>query len=157
MLVACASEEGGTGPDPQVQCVAVNGAGQTEGDRTRLVGVGNFTFDGLARPADVGLYLFEIHPGPNEGLLIDTQYQFNWDNGDSFLSRDEIFFERTLEDDNYRFSVAMTVVSGSGMFAGFEGRKPIGLTGQMRFGPPVEPGDPPSAFESFSIQGTVCR
>lgn len=153
---ACGAEDTGTRPDPEVQCVAVRGSGATEGDRTRLVGTGDFTFDGVTRPAEVGLYLFEIRPGPNDGLLVDTQYQFNWPNGDSFLSSDEIYFERTLEDDNYRFSVAMTVVSGTGMFTGLEGRQPIALIGHLRFGPPRELGDPASAYESFTVQGTVC-
>jgi len=141
---------------PANACMAILGSGETHGDRNKLMGTGTFTFDGVQLTGQVGLYLFEMRAASNGGYDVDTQYQFIWDNGDSFLTSDKVFFEPGLEPDLFRFKVRMTIVSGTGRFAGHVGEQPIALNAEIRFGPPPTPADPKTADESFQINGSVC-
>jgi len=137
-------------------CLSIRGSGETVGDRNRLMGNGMFTIGNEQLPAEVGLYLFEMSPAANGGMDVETEYQFNWDNGDSFLSQDEVFFEPTLIADRYTFNVRMTIISGTGRFKGLAGQQPIALSAIIEFGPPANPGDPRSAREEFTVGGSVC-
>ena len=154
IAAACSSNTQATGPDENL-CITVRGEGQTSGDRHKLRGDGVFRFDGVERNVKIGLYLFEMREGDG-GIHVATQYQFNWDNGDSFLTSDDVFFEPGLEPDQFRFSVKMRIVSGSGIFAGQEGQDPISLDATIRFGAPRNPGDARSAEEQFTVSGEIC-
>ena len=143
-------------PNPQLECVALTGAGTTQGDRNQLAGDGVFRFNEAERPGLVGLYLFDISPADNNGLNVDTKYQFHWDGGDSFLSQDVVYFEPTFDPDTYRFSVQLSIIAGSGIFSGLVGSNPITLTAEMTFGPPATPGGVMTVTETFEIGGNVC-
>ena len=154
IAAACSSSTPATGPDENV-CITLRGEGQTSGDRNKLRGDGVFSLGDVEQNVKVGLYLFEMREG-QDGIHVATQYQFNWDNGDSFLTSDDVFFEPGLEPDEFRFSVKMRIVSGSGIFAGKEGQSPISLDATIRFGAPRNPGDARSAEEEFTVSGKVC-
>ncbi len=156
MASACQSTEAPNAPAPDLACVQITGAGTTNGDRNLLKGDGVFRFGDTERAGKVGLYLFAMTPAVNDGFDVDTQYQFHWDGGDSFLTKDQVYFEPVLEPDTYRFSVQMTIVVGSGIFAGMIGQKPLVLTAEMKFGPPANPGDAMTAVEQFEVGGTIC-
>ena len=154
IAAACSSSTQAVGPDENV-CITVRGEGQTSGDRHKLRGEGVFRFGDVERNVKIGLYLFEMREGDG-GIHVATQYQFNWDNGDSFLTSDNVFFEPGLEPDQFRFSVRMRIVSGSGIFAGQVGQDPIALDATIRFGAPRNPGDARSVEEQFTVSGLVC-
>ncbi len=153
---ACSSDSGVNGPDPNFQCISISGSGSTVGDRDKLMGDGTFRFNDEVRPAQVGIYFFEMFDAPNGGMNVSTQYQFVWPNGDGFLSRDDVFMEPTLEPEQFKFNVRMTIVSGTGLFAGMAGEQPIDLAATVEFGPPATPGDPKSATEVFTVAGQLC-
>ena len=106
-------------------CIVVQGTGHLVGDRLKLKGEATVTFDGVERHASVGLYLFQMTENPDGGMTVSTQYQFNWDNGDSFLSKDQASFEPDIEPDTWRFNVKLEIVAGFGLFEGKEG-EPLG-------------------------------
>lgn len=153
---ACSSESGLVVADPSFQCVSITGSGSTVGDRDKLMGEGMFRFNDEERPAQVGIYFFEMLEAPNGGMNVSTQYQFIWPNGDGFLSRDNVFFEPALEPEQYKFNVRMTIVSGTGLFADMTGEQPIDLAATVEFGPPLNPGDPDTATEQFTVAGRLC-
>ena len=148
------SSDAGTEPD-DASCIAIEGSAQLTGDRHTLHGNGVFRFDDEARPVAVGLYLFEMREDRG-GILVDTVYQFLWENGDSFLAADRVFFDPTLHADEYTFQVQMKITLGSGLFADQVGKQPLSLSATFRFGPPENPGDPRSAQESFTVSGRIC-
>ena len=154
IAAACSSSTQAIGPDENI-CITVRGEGQTSGDRNKLTGEGVLHLDDIERNVKIGLYLFEMREGDG-GIHVATQYQFIWDNGDSFLTSDDVFFEPGLEPDQFRFSVKMRIVSGTGMFAGREGQAPIALDATIRFGAPRNPGDVRSAEEQFTVSGEIC-
>ncbi len=154
--LACSSDGEPNGPDNSL-CIIIEGSGQLVGDRSVLAGDGVFAFDDVDRPVEVGLYLFEMRDVEG-GMRVDTQYQFTWENGDSFLTRDDAFFQPTIDVgvDRYTFKSEMLVVAGAGLFADQVGRKPLVLTATIEFGPPLTPGGRRTAEESFSVGGRVC-
>lgn len=151
--LACSNGDpnGPEGPD----CITIEGAGQLTGDINKLTGDGVFTFDGVDRDVEVGLYLFSTVPEA-DGLRVDTQYQFNFDNGDTFLTRHEAFFEPSLEPDRYTFRSPLLVVAGAGLFADQVGKTPMTLTAVIQYGPPLNPGDLPTTEETFNVGGNLC-
>ena len=154
IAVGCSADSPPIGPGDSA-CVTLRGEGQTSGDRHKLAGEGIFRFGDVVRNATVGLYLFQMREADG-GIHVDTQYQFNWDNGDSFLTSDAVFFEPGLRPDEHTFEVKMRIVSGSGIFANMEGQNPVTLTATMQFGAPRNPGDARSAEEQFSVSGELC-
>ena len=160
MTVSCTitalgcSSDGGTEPD-DASCITIEGSAQLTGDRHTLHGDGVFRFDDDDRPAEVGLYLFEMREGQG-GIFVDTQYQFTWENGDFFLTVDKVFFQPSLYADEYRFNVQMKITMGSGLFADQVGKQPLTLTATIQFGPPENPGGARTAQESFTVGGKIC-
>ena len=160
MTVSCTitalgcSSDGGTEPDDR-SCITIEGSAQMTGDRDKLMGNGVFRFDDDDRPAEVGVYLFEMREVP-DGIFVDTQYQFIWENGDSFLTVDEVFFQPGLHAGEYTFQVRMKITLGSGLFADQIGKKPLTLNATIEFGPPTNPGDLRTVKESFDMGGRVC-
>ena len=148
------SSDGGTDPD-DASCITIEGSAQLTGDRHTLMGNGVFRFDDEDRPVEVGLYLFEMREGQG-GIFVDTQYQFTWENGDFFLTVDKVFFQPSLNADEYRFNVAMKITMGSGLFADQVGKQPLTLTATIQFGPPENPGGARSTQESFTVGGDIC-
>jgi len=142
---------------PGLACVQLVGDGTTHGDRNQLAGGGMFRFGEVERAGQVGLYLFDMIPAANNGLDVETKYQFHWDGGDSFLSQDKVYFEPTFEPDTYRFSVQLSIIAGSGIFSELVGERPLTLTAEMKFGPPEVPGGVMTANEQFALGGTVCH
>ena len=153
LALGCSSEEG-TEPNGE-GCVRIQGSAQLTGNRAELMGNGVFRFDDEDRPAEVGLYLLEMREAPG-GIFVDTQYQFHWDNGDSFVTRDEAFFEPGFEADQYTFNTELSFVAGAGLFADQVGKKPLALTAIIEFGPPPNPGDLQTTEQSFDIGGSIC-
>lgn len=152
-VLGCSSD-GGTEPD-DASCITIEGSAQLTGDRHTLHGNGVFRFDDEDRPAEVGLYLFDMREAPG-GIFVDTQYQFIWENGDSFLTVDQVFFQPSLNADEYTFKVQMKITLGSGLFADQVGKQPLSLSATIQFGPPENPGDPRSTQESFTVGGDIC-
>ena len=160
MTVSCTitalgcSSNGGTEPNG-AGCITIQGSAQLTGSSAELMGNGVFRFDDEDRPVEVGLYLFEMQETPG-GMFVDTQYQFHWDNGDFFLTRDWAFFEPLFEANQYRFKTELLFVAGAGIFADQVGKKPLTLTAVIEFGPPPNPGDLQTAEETFDIGGGIC-
>ena len=148
------SSNGGTAPD-DADCITIQGSAQLTGNRAELMGNGVFSFNGVDRPVEAGLYLFAMREVPG-GMFVDTQYQFNWDNGDSFLTRDEAFFQPGFEANQYTFKTELLFVAGAGVFADQVGKKPLKLTAIIEFGPPANPGELQTAEESFDVGGRIC-
>jgi len=155
--VACASQPGVQAPDANLPCLSLTGAGETVGDRHRLKGSAIFNFEGEERTVQVGLYLFDMTPTSVGGLLVDTQYQFNLGNGDSFLTRDDVHFDPTLESGTYNFNVPLTIFDASGMFSHLVNKRPVALSAEITFGPPRNLGDAQSAVEFFEVSGRICE
>ena len=161
MTASCAitalgcSSNGGTTEFDDADCIRIQGSAQLTGNRAELAGNGVFRFDDEDRPVEVGLYLREMREVP-DGMFVDTQYQFHWDNGDSFVTRDEAFFQPGFEADQYTFNTELLVVAGTGVFADQVGKKTLALTAIIEFGPPPNPGDPQTADQSFDIGGSLC-
>lgn len=149
------SSTGGTVPPDDAGCIRIQGSAQLTGNTGEMMGNGVFRFDDEDRPVDVGLYLFEMREDP-EGIFVDTQYQFHWDNGDSFVTRDWAFFEPGFEADQYRFKTELLFVEGAGIFADQVGKKPLTLTAVIEFGPPPNPGDAQTTEQTFDIGGSIC-
>lgn len=154
-LLGCSDSTGQQFAD-QSSCIQISGLGQTSGNTHVLKGDGVFEFDGVARPTAVGLYLFEMNPTADGGFDVKTQYQFSWEGGDSFLTSDWVLFDPGLEPNKFSFNVDMTIVSGSGLFAGREGKTPIGLDAEITFLPPPNPGDLTVVNEQFRVSGRLC-
>ena len=148
------SSDGGTEPD-DASGITIEGSAKVTGDRAKLTGSGVFRFDDEDRPAEVGLYLFDMREVP-DGIFVDTQYQFIWENGDSFLTVDEVFFQPSLNADEYTFKVQMKITLGSGLFADQVGKQPLSLTATIQFSPPENPGDLRRTQESFTVGGQIC-
>ena len=156
LAVAACSSDGDTGLEPpNLACVRVTAIGETDGDRDVLSGVGVFRFGDVERRAQASLYLFEMKDVEG-GLLVETLYQFNWDEGDQFLTSDRVLFEPRPGVDKFEFTVEMTIVAAAGTFADMVGDQPLSLTATIEFGPPVAPGEPKSAAEEFTIDGKIC-
>jgi len=138
-------------------CVVVTGVGQTDGDILRLAGGGTLDFDGVERAVQVALYLFDLKEDGEGGLRVQTQYQFTFSNGDSFLSRDLASLRPSIFPGEYLFAIKMTIVSGLGAFSGMEGERPLALKAKMVFTDPAQPNLPMKAHEEFEIDGLVCN
>jgi hypothetical protein len=153
-FLGCSGNADPGGPDDPT-CIIIQGVGQLSGDRDKLTGDHVISFDGVERPGEVGLYLFSMAPEEG-GIRVDTQYQFNWDNGDTFLTREDAFFEPSFEADRYTFKSELLFVAGAGIFADQVGKKRLTLNAVIQFGPPPNPGDLQSAEETFDIGGSIC-
>lgn len=149
--------EAGPGSPERTGCVSVTGQGKTMGNANLLTGGGRFSVGSVESDVEVGLYLFQRIPDPEGGIRVKTQYQFLWENGDTFLTADWVNFEPTLRPDEFTFNVDMTVASGSGIFRNSVGKKPISLTATIIFTDPENPADPPAAEEHFDLSGSVCN
>jgi len=141
-------------PDPA--CYDVFGSGHTEGHVRALVGSGVFNFDGVERPAHVGVYLNDLRDIDRDRKEVTIVYQFTWENGDLMLTEDDVILWPMLEEGRYRFDENLTVKSGKGMFAGMEGERPFGFEGELRFGPPAPGQSLGSVLEEFVAGGVLC-
>ena len=154
-LSACATDAD-LGPNQEPPfCIDLRGAGQTDGSLNALRGHGDFMFGSDSRTAFVALYIFDRRDGENGGQYADVNYQFVWD-GESFLTADHIYLEPVLNEDTFHFNVAMTIVAGTGRFAGMVGDHPVSIDATLTVTPPAEPGDRPTAHEEFTVVGKLC-
>ena len=162
LLLGCGSE--GNSPfGLNDTCMQVDGHGETEGHVRSLAGSGVFHFDGVERPAKVGVYLNNLRTldGDFDNLgedrkRVDIVYQFWWENGDMLLTEDDVILWPLLEDGDYEFSTSLLVKSGQGMFAGMEGRRILKFSAVLEFGPIIPEQGLGAVSEHFQIGGTLC-
>ena len=158
MAGALACSDSSTDTSGEDQCVIVSGNGQTVGTTQTLMGTGDFKFDGLNRPADVGLYLFDLVDLDDTRKRARLVYQFLWENGDSFVTNDpDVIMSRSLQGDQFVFKVSMTITIGTGAYKSMAGQRPFSLDGEITFGPPAEPNGPATASEEFQMGGRLCE
>ncbi len=67
-----------------------------------------------------------------------------------------MFLEPVLRDDTFHFNVPMTIVAGTGRFAGMVGDQPVSIDATLTVNPPAEAGDQPTAHEEFTVVGKLC-
>lgn len=148
---------------PGDACIHVQGSGETEGHVRSLAGHGTFTFDGVERPAQVGVYLNNLRDvgGDLDGVegdrkRVDIVYQFWWENGDMLLTEDDVTLWPLLEADRYEFTTTLFVKSGRGIFAGLEGRRILKFSAELHFGPVIPEQNLGAVTEKFQVGGTFC-
>jgi len=162
LLLGCGSD-GDSPSGLEDTCIEVDGHGDTEGHVRSLAGTGVFSFDGVERPAKVGVYLNNLRNlvGDFDNLeadrkRVDIVYQFWWANGDMLLTEDDVILWPLLEAGHYEFSTSLLVKGGQGMFAGMEGRRILKFSAVLEFGPIIPEQGLGAVSEHFQVGGTLC-
>lgn len=156
LVAGCGSDSDPVSRNRTDGCTLVQADGRTSGDTRTLMGEAMFVFDGIERPADVGIYLNNIEETATGDLRLSIVYQFGWPNGDLVLTEDDVILVRILQENTFTLDVTLTIKSGEGIFKGMEGERPFGLQGDFTIGPEEAPSGLPSVTEQFTLDGTLC-
>ena len=155
LAVSCGGDAAApTAPDPT--CIQVRGHGETVGHVRSLVGSGVFVLDGDEQPVHVGVYLNNLRDIENNRKRLTIVYQFTWPAGDMMLTEDDVILLPFLEENRWDFEESLTIKTGTGMFAGLEGKSPLKFKGSLVFGPPPSYTSLGSVEEHFEASGLIC-